>query len=71
MKIQFSVLALLSSSVLFRYKNTVSAQSQEDIDEWNDEYEDYTDENGEEEIVYDTEAEKAAWIYGLPGDPDF
>ena len=40
MKIQFSVLALLNSSVLFRYKNTVYAQSQEDIDEWNDEYED-------------------------------
>ena len=68
MKIQLSILALLNSSVLM---NGALAQSQQDMDEWEGEYNQYAEEGEDEEIIYDTEAEKAAWIYGVPGEEGY
>ena len=41
------------------------------MDEWEGDYNQYATEGEDDEIIYDTEAEKNAWIYGVPGEEGY
>ena len=51
---------------------TFEAQGAQVQDEWDQEYDNYAgNENEDIWAGYDTEAERNAWFYGNPGDPNY